>query len=183
MTRQEALQSIARAAVAATRGTDCPAELVAAQAIIESGWLEHSPGNNCFGIKARQGDHDRQLLRTAEWFTDAEREAFLRGAEGRTAELVTPPEADRRGRKKYRCQDWFAVFPALADCFARRVLLFSIGRYAPIALEYRETGDLEQLVRKMAAVYATDPNYAPTILQFIRRPDLTAALEAARRNS
>jgi flagellum-specific peptidoglycan hydrolase FlgJ len=180
VTRQDALQSIARAAVDATKGTDCPAALIAAQAILESGWLGHAPGNNCFGIKARKGEMARQLLPTSEWFTDAERTAFLAAMDGRTADLVEPVETDARGRKKYRCRDWFATFPTLAACFARRVALFAAGRYAPIALEYRLNGDLEQLVRKMAPIYATDQKYTATILEFIRRPDLTAALAEAR---
>ncbi len=48
-----ALRRIAQAAVAAERETACPAEISAAQCIVESAWLQVAPGNNCFGIKSR----------------------------------------------------------------------------------------------------------------------------------
>ena len=47
-----ALRRIAEAAVAAERETGCPAEISAAQCIVESAWLQVAPGNNCFGVKA-----------------------------------------------------------------------------------------------------------------------------------
>lgn len=179
MTKAEALKAIAEAAVASTKGTQCPAELVAAQAILESGWLKHAPGNNCFGIKARSGD-ERQLLHTTEWFTDQERSAWLAADPGRTAEPVTPVETDRRGRHKYACQDWFAAYPSLADCFARRVELFDAGRYAPFARAYEADRNFVAYLRGIARIYATDPGYADSCLAIVRQADVAAAIEAAR---
>ena len=40
-----------------------------AQIIIESGWLRHSPGNNCLGIKwtSKYPESKKQMLWTKEW--------------------------------------------------------------------------------------------------------------------
>lgn len=182
MTRAEAIKAIAEASVAATRGKDCPAELVAAQAILESGWLQAAPGNNCFGIKAVKGAANRQLLRTTEWFTEEEVAKWLAADGGRTAELAIPVQADQRGRHRYTCKDWFATFPTLADCFARRVELFGKGQYAPYARDYATSRDFPTMVRNISRIYATDPNYADKVLGIVRRPDVLQALEEARKS-
>lgn len=155
---------IAPAAFAAARRTGVPAEFLCAQCILESGWLEHAPGNNCFGIKYYTGAPGKQLLKTREWFTDAQRDAFLARGDGRTAQLADPPRQDARGRKLYEVEDWFATFPVLSDCFTRRALMFAEGRYAEATRAYRETANLEAFVRAVAPVYATDPRYAEKIL-------------------
>jgi hypothetical protein len=41
------LHCIAEAAVAAERGTGCPAEISAAQCIVESAWLIIAPEDDC----------------------------------------------------------------------------------------------------------------------------------------
>src|SRR5579872_7370119 len=87
-TQRTKLRQIAQAAVASERATGCPAELQAAQCILETGWLSHAPGNNCFGIKSYPGESGRQLLHTREWFTDTGVRQFLASGDGRTAELA-----------------------------------------------------------------------------------------------
>ena len=88
-TQKNNLWLIAQAAVAAEKATHCPAELQAAQCILETGWLAHAPGNNCFGIKSYEGAAGRQLLASREWFNDAELDCFLSRGDGRSA---TPAE-------------------------------------------------------------------------------------------
>src|SRR5437762_5869262 len=124
-TQKTSLRLIAEAAVTSERSTGCPAELPAAQCILETGWLKHAPGNNCFGIKSYNGAFGRQLLRTREWFSDADAARFLALGDGRTAELANPVQHDPRGRKLYHVEDWFANFATLGDCFARRAAMFS----------------------------------------------------------
>ena len=174
------LRLIAQAAVASAQATGCPAELQAAQCILETGWLSHAPGNNCFGIKSYPGESGRQLLRTREWLSDSELREFLAAGAGRTAILIEPVRRNAAGRTLYSVQDWFACFPTLGDCFARRAALFDSGRYAPHAAAYRADRDLEALVRGVASVYATDPAYADRLLALIRDPRVQAALSAAR---
>jgi flagellum-specific peptidoglycan hydrolase FlgJ len=179
-TQRTNLGRIAEAAVASELSTGCPAELQAAQCILETGWLNHAPGNNCFGIKCYEGAFGRQLLGTREWFTDSEAAHFLALGDGRTAERAEPPQRDARGRKLYHVEDWFATFATLGDCFARRAAMFNAGHYAPLAGAYRSGGSLEALVRGIAPIYATDPGYADTLLSLIRNADVQAAIAAAR---
>jgi flagellar protein FlgJ len=179
-TQKTNLRLIAEAAVASERSTGCPAELQAAQCILETGWLKHAPGDNCFGIKYYDGASGRQLLTTREWFTDAEAARFLASADGRTAEVAQPVQQDAHGRKLYHVQDWFATFPSLGDCFAHRAALFSAGRYAPLAAAYKAGGSLEDLVRGIAPLYATDPAYADRLLALIGNAEVAAAIAAAR---
>jgi flagellum-specific peptidoglycan hydrolase FlgJ len=179
-TQKAKLQLIAQAAVASEKATTCPAELQAAQCILETGWLSHAPGNNCFGIKSYAGEFGRQLLSTKEWFTDAELAAFLAPGDGRQATLAQPVQQDARGRRLYNVEDWFATFAVLGDCFARRAAMFSLGRYAPLAAAWRASRDLEALVRGIAPIYATDPTYADKVLSLIRNTDVQAAIVQAR---
>jgi flagellum-specific peptidoglycan hydrolase FlgJ len=179
-TQRTNLDRIAKAAVDSERSTGCPAALQAAQCILESGWLDHAPGNNCFGIKCYAGAFGRQLLHTREWFTDAEAARFQASGDGRTAARLEPAGQDAHGRKLYRVEDWFATFATLGDCFARRAAIFTAGRYAPFARAYKAGGSLEALVRGIAPIYATDPGYAETVLALIGNADVQAALARAR---
>ena len=176
------LKRIADAAVLCERLVPaCPAEIPLGQCILESGWLDHAPGNNCFGIKSYNGEYGRQLLHTTEWFTDAELKHFLSLGDERTAELADPSAAPRHdGRRKYKVQDWFATFESLGDCFAKRARLFSTGRYAPAAEAYATDKDLEKCIRAFAPIYATDPQYADSLLRIIHQADVQAALAEAR---
>jgi flagellum-specific peptidoglycan hydrolase FlgJ len=179
-TQRTNLARIAEAAVASERSTGCPAELQAAQCILETGWLNHAPGNNCFGIKSYEGVFGRQLLRTREWFTGSEAARFLAAGDGRTAVPAEPAQQDAHGRKLYSVQDWFATFATLGDCFARRAAMFTVGRYAPFAAAYQAGGSLEALIRGIAPIYATQPGYADAVLALIGNPAVQSALAAAR---
>lgn len=168
---------IAPAAVSAARLTGVPAELLCAQAILESGWLEHAPGNNCFGIKSYQGQYGRQLLRTREWLTPQELARFIALGDARTAQAVLPERKDELGRTLYDVRDWFATFATLGDCFLRRALLFTEGRYVESWKRYLENRDLEAFVRAMAPIYATDSHYADAVLAIARMPEVTSIVE------
>jgi flagellum-specific peptidoglycan hydrolase FlgJ len=178
--RTNNLELITQAAVASEKATGCPAELQVAQCILETGWLAHAPGNNCFGIKSYPGAFGRQLLFTREWFTDAECDRFLALGDGRTAEPAAPVQTDAHGRKLYKVQDHFATFATLGDCFARRAAMWDKGRYAPFATAYKTDKDLVRLVRGIAPIYATDPAYAESVLKLIGCDDVQAVLNRAR---
>lgn len=169
------------AAVSAENLTGAPAELLLAQWALESGWGDHSPGNNCFGVKTYPGCYGRQLLKTPEWFTDAEAKDFLARGDGRTA--VADPLSTfvtAQGRRKYACQDWFATFPTLAACFTKRALLFSAGRYKQFGDAYSQDRDLPKLIKGIAPIYATAPDYGSTLLKLIGQGNVQAALNVAR---
>jgi flagellar protein FlgJ len=171
------LRQAVNAAVACEAHTGVPAELLVAQWALESGWGKHAPGNNCFGIKAYPGCYGWQLLQTREWFTDAELTKFLAGDSARTAVLVG---AANSSRAEYSVRDWFATFPSLAACFDRRAQLFLVGRYKPFAEQFLKDGNVEALVRGIAPIYATAPDYAENILAILRNQNVQFALNAAR---
>jgi hypothetical protein len=100
--QQVTVARIAAAAVQAEQSTGCPAEITTAQCILESGYLQHAPGNNCFGIKAYAGCFGTQLIDTHEWFTDAEAAKFLERGQGRAAVAIQPVADQRRGQEALR---------------------------------------------------------------------------------
>lgn len=146
-----ALRRIAEAAVAAERETGCPAEISAAQCIVESAWLQVAPGNNCFGIKGKTGA-DCQYCLTEE---------YLNG-EWKSQKLA------------------FATYPTLAACFGAHAHLLQIGPYAPAWQRYQANHDLDAYIRAVAEHYATGPSYAAKVLQLAHGPHVYAAVVEAR---
>jgi hypothetical protein len=58
--------------------------------------------------------------------------------------------------------------------------MFSAGRYAPFAAAFKAGGSLEDLVRGIAPIYATDRGYANSVLALIHNADVRAAIATAR---
>lgn len=180
MAKKDALPALAQAAVACERSTGLPAEISLAQAAIESGWLDKAPGNNCFGIKASSTSTLRQLLRTTEWFTPAERARFLALGEGRTADLVQPPRSDGKGRQRYTVMDFFAAYADLAGCFNDHARLITTGRpYRTAWTAFQQHRSWQRLLADIGPIYATAPNYAANVTAIVS-DDVSAALQAAR---
>jgi len=173
-----AIQKISEAAVACERSSACPGEMLAAQCILESGYLKYAPGNNCFGIKSATASG--QLLRTSEWMTPVERDAFLKAKAGRTAVLDPAHIAPRNGRDKYIVEDWFATFASLADCFKKRAEMFAKSPYTLAAGAFAADRDFPKLVRAIAMFYATSPDYADQVLKIASMQAVRDALAKAR---
>lgn len=173
------LAAAADAAVIAENDTGCPAALLLAQWALESGWGEHSPGNNCFGIKAYPDAYGRQLLHTVEYFTKKELAQFLDRDPARTATLI-PSNTTHDGRDKYSVEDWFATFPTLAACFKKRAQLFFTGPYRPFAEAYALDHDLAKAIAGIAPIYATDPNYSTLLQKILHQQNFQEALTLAR---
>jgi flagellum-specific peptidoglycan hydrolase FlgJ len=147
-----ALKAAADAAVKAEDPFGVPALLTVSQWADESGWGQHQPGNNPFGIKATPG------------------EAYTRKL---THEFI--------GGKDEIVEQDFESFPTLADAFARHSELISQGTYFEAAFDqYQQDQDFPALVRNVAAHYATAPNYADVILAISRMPEVQAAIAEAR---
>ena len=159
--KQEVLAKVAEASVAAEHETGCPAELSAAQCILETGWLQHYPDNNCFGIKDTDRYPGAVYVFTKE---------FLNG------EWVTKKLA-------------FESYPTLTDCFIDHGLLltggFDIHRpncYRAAFTSYMEEADVEAFARRIAKYYATDPAYADLIIKLMRMESLQTAIATAQAN-
>jgi flagellar protein FlgJ len=138
--------------------TDVPALFVLAQSALESGWSSAKPGNAMFGIKATPGWRGkRQLLKTREVLDD-------RGQGARFPELISITQrAD--GRFDYVVRDWFRAYDSPAESFADHgKMLRANARYARCF----ETKDPREFARRVAACgYATDPDYAKSLLAVI----------------
>jgi flagellum-specific peptidoglycan hydrolase FlgJ len=148
----ERIAAAADAAVACEVATHCPAELSMAQWALESGWGAHSPGNNCFGIKAYSGCYGVQSLITNEFYNGA---------------MHREPRA-------------FATFEHLSDCFIKHAQLITGGLpYRDAWAKYKENANVEQLIYGIAHIYATAPNYASILLGLIAQKNIKDALAAA----
>jgi flagellum-specific peptidoglycan hydrolase FlgJ len=165
------------AAVAVEKASGCPAEMLVAQCAVESNWLQSTPAWNCFGTKAYPNGYGRQLLLTREWLTQAEAADFASRLEGRTLTAMGPAMGDKR---LYALHDWFATFPSLEACFARRAERWNAGRNLPWVKAYHATGELEPMLRAMAEGYATEPLYADSLLRVLAMPEVQAGLATAR---
>jgi flagellum-specific peptidoglycan hydrolase FlgJ len=159
--RREALVKIAEASVIAEHATECPAALSAAQCIIETGWLQHYPDNNCFGIKNTDRYPGAVYTFTKE---------FIDGT-WHTLRLA------------------FESYPTLADCFIDHGQLlmggFSIERrncYHPAYVIYCADHDVEAFARRIAVFYATDPAYAELIVTLMKSNRVIEAIAEARAN-
>ena len=137
------LKDIITAANACEKETGCPAKLSLAQWALESGWGQHSPGNNCFGIKEFPGCFGIQELMTTEVY---------------------------HGVTKHVPQK-FATFKTIEDCFIKHSKLITEGKsYSKVWLDYKLNGDITKLVLGIAPIYATDPDYSKKILSLISSP-------------
>jgi len=148
-----ALPRIAQAAVACEGQTGCPAELSAAQCILESGWLAVCPGCNCFGIKAVDTHSTYQLTKE-----------FLNG------QWVSMRAA-------------FEAYDSLTACFVAHARLLQGGRYLDAWRQYEEDHSLDGLIRGIGAIYATDPGYTGEILELAHGPHVALAIAQARATS
>lgn len=192
MTLSERITRMCQAAVATEKASGCPAEMLVAQCAVESGWLQNAPANNALGYKHYPGAYGRQLLKTTEWFTDAQAVKFADGNEGileqptdHSAHLadgrtIRPMNTRIDGKRMYAVRDWFATFPSLEACFARRAERWQAGQSLPWVKAFHQTGNIDAMLRAMASGYATAPDYADSLLAVLKNPEVKAGLALAR---
>lgn len=173
------LREAAKAAYLNEQQTRIPCQLTIAQWALESGWGEHCPGNNCFGIKNYAKATGKQLLHTTEYFpTPESAQEWVEVVEGRTAEISE--DVTVTGRVKYDCQDWFATFESTQACFYfRSYAILLKGAYARELEYYIVKQDLISYIHNIAGIYATDPTYATKIKTIMSMPEVVAALAEA----
>lgn len=122
-----------------------PASVTIAQAALESGWGEHAPGNNLFGIKA-----DRSWTGPATYKSTSE---VIRG------QRVQVTAAFRA------YLSWAGSLNDHADFLRKN------PRYKAA---FQFSNDGEKFARAIAAAgYATDPNYASLLVSIIRKYGLS----------
>lgn len=150
-----ALHFAAESAHACEVATDLPAAISVAQWALESGWGRSQPGNNCFGIKAYAGAYGAQELETWE----------------------------EKDGKAEQVKQVFATFPTLAQCFIMHAVLITGGeRYEDVWQDYLSDADQKRaiagLIRGIAPIYATDPDYADKLFAILAMPEVQVALNS-----
>jgi flagellum-specific peptidoglycan hydrolase FlgJ len=135
--------NIVNSAKAASLKWGIPVSVQLAQWILESGWGEHSPGNNPFGMKVRAGRDDPVINL-------------------KTREVI-------RGKEIFILQP-FRKFDSITDAFmAHAELLATAPVYAPAM---KELPDVYAFIDKMGTKYATAPDYAVKLKGLIKSQGL-----------
>lgn len=136
--------AIATAAQASSKKSGIPASFTIAEGALESGWGNHAPGNNLFGVKA-----------DASW----------------TGAVTIEKTRECVNNQWVMVQAKFRAYPDWQGCMDdHAAFLTTNDRYAPAF----QTSNVEDFTHAIAAAgYATDPNYANEILEIIRAHNLT----------
>lgn len=144
MKPQDFIAQVAPGAQAAMAKTRVPASVSIAQAALESGWGEHAPGNNLFGIKADPSWHGGVSIK-------------------RTHEVV-------KG-KTITITAAFRAYPDWAASITDHATFLSTNpRYRP-AFAHADDGD-DFAWQLQACGYATDPDYGKKLAALIDYHDL-----------
>lgn len=171
--REARLTEAAEAASRVETDTGVPAEAMVAQWALESDWGSMPAcGHNFMGMKK------------------AARHAM--GCEARTLEAMTAPQVAKwnAGHPQNRAvprgalvevRAAFADYPALEDSFRDYAWLVMNGApYREAWERYRFGGLVEDLLKGLAAAYASSPQYAALAASVLARTDVQDALKAAR---
>jgi flagellum-specific peptidoglycan hydrolase FlgJ len=139
--------------------TGVPASVTIAQAILESGWGEHHMGdaNNYFGIKAQEDKNGKVTFGdVATGFVDKLTKEFKNG-------------------KAFTVVAHFRSYKNMADSFLDHgIFLTANTRYLKALDAYKKSRDANDYARGLqAAGYATDPDYATTLISLMKKFDLT----------
>ena len=147
-------------ALATERRSGISAVFTLAQAAIESAWGEVAPGNMFFGVKDNDGvNGNEQLLNTTE---------YSRRADLKFPVILSITPVIRNGEKyfRYRVKDYFRKYNTPEDCFDDHALFFHKNprykRAIPVA-----KNPVQFAIQVAKAGYATDPDYANTLLKVI----------------
>lgn len=145
MTPDEFIDFIGNTAGKVCAEYNLPASVCIAQAILESGWGKYCIGQyNYFGRKWNGwGNYEKQ--QTTEY---------------ENGEYVTIYD---------KFQSYESLEEAIQDWC---VLMRAEPRYAEALAVWEDTWDVEEFVRAMAPVYATDPEYADKIISTINANNL-----------
>ena len=140
----------------AKQDTTIPYKLTLAQAALESGWGEHSPQHNFFGIKCgKTWEGKKQLLTTTE----------IHDSVNVKYPEVISIQTLNNGKFKYRVKDCFRAYDSPLDSFKDHNELLLKNWKSCITTDALQTITNIQYSPKK---YATDPNYVSMISKIIK---------------
>lgn len=135
--QKEFISKVLPGALAAYYNTGVLPSLTLAQAILESGWGKASIGNNLFGIKANDA-----------W----------------TGKKKLVKTAEYKGGEKYYIDAWFRDYDSIEESVLDHGKLLTGQRYEKVRVAKNY---IEACTQLQAAGYATDPNYAKSLINLI----------------
>lgn len=146
--------------------TGVPASITIAQAILESAWGKHHIGsaNNYFGVKAQQDKKGEVHYGSiATGYVDVKTKEYI-------------------GGKEITITDHFRKYKDITDSFIDHGMFLKQNSIYKSALDaYAKTGDAEEFARGLQrAHYATDPNYADTLIRIMKARRLYQYNKAAK---
>lgn len=149
MTPREFLTTYYPAAMQSQAKTKVPYQVTLAQAALESGWGNHAPGFNFFGIKDDGVlNGNEQLLLTTEVLNNPDHKFPVIVSIAKTAEK----------QWTYRVKDWFRKYTTPEEAFSDHAKLLSThSRYAAAMKVCDNPYLFAAEIHK--AGYATDPAY------------------------
>ncbi len=179
-TREERLSAIAKAAVRLEVDRGYPPRLLLAQWALESNWgAKPSGANNFFGITFNPARHRSfEFCRTCEEMTERQI-ATLPEDERATIRAKIPLGA---GRFRIELDRKFASYESLDEALGdKTALIMNSPRYREAFERFRQDGDVEGLIERIAAAgYATASHYAQALLRISRQTNVLQAIEEAR---
>ena len=129
-----------------------------AQAALESGWGEHAPEYNFFGVKSFKETDHRQLMRTTEYST---RNDLV------FPELISLSQT-ASGKWKYVVMDWFMAYDSPEQSFTDHSnFILRNKRYQKALLAKEFPYAFAHAIAE--AGYATDPDYDNKLCSIIKR--------------
>lgn len=148
------LKMAADQALKCEAATGLPALLSLTQAVFESGWGQHAPGNNYFGLKANGRGVGTQALPTQEY---------------RGGRLVVENHP-------------FEIYESAEACFDDHAWLITKARgYSEPWTQYLKDRNFDALVIGIAPHYAPgNLGYAATIISFAESTTVQGAIVAAK---
>jgi len=165
MTPKEFVAALLPHAQLTEKKTGIPADIVLAQAALESGWGRSAPGNMYFGVKDFDGlNGNEQLVTTFEYSRKPGLSADQIGLHSITS--VKPVKINGQPFYKYAGPAYFRKYNTPEESFTDHAKVFLKARYAK-ALAVRN--DPEKFFREVqAAGYAQSPTYAETLMSVLK---------------
>ena len=121
------------------------------QAAWESGWAEHAPGNNFFGVKDSDGiNGNEQLLTTTEYSSSSTTKFPV---------VISKIYIATKKLWKYTVKDYFRKYPDASQVFIEHAKWFAARPRYATAWKVRQD-PYKFFIEIAKAGYATDPAYA-----------------------
>lgn len=133
-----------------------PPEAIVVQAALESGYGEHAPQYNLFGIKFNPQLHKR-WQRLATWEYAAHEDAFPK------EDVISCEWVEAKQKFKFRVYRKFAAFDSPEEAFEQHRRLLGYPRYKPFI---GMTDPVEYLINIWKAGYATATDYDDKVRKF-----------------